>query len=86
MRAIVYEGVGGPEVIQVREVETPEPGSGQVRVRVCATAVNRADLLQRMGAYPPPPGASRDIPGLEFSGVVDAVGADVDAAWEGREV
>lgn len=86
MRAIVYEGAGGPEVIAMREVATPEPGPAQVRVKVCATAVNRADLLQRMGAYPAPPGAAKDVPGLEFSGVVDAVGPGADPQWLGREV
>lgn len=86
MRAIVYEGAGGPEVIALREVPTPEPGAMQVRVRVHATAVNRADLLQRLGAYPAPPGASKDVPGLEFSGVVDAVGEGADRSWLGREV
>jgi len=77
MRAIVIEGAGGPEVLQWREVPTPEPGRGELRVRVRATAVNRADLLQRMGLYPPPPDAPQQIPGLEFAGEVDAVGAGV---------
>lgn len=86
MRAIVYTGAGGPEVIALREVATPEPSEGQVRVRVVATALNRADVVQRLGAYPAPPGVAKDIPGLEFSGVVDAVGAGVERDWIGREV
>jgi putative PIG3 family NAD(P)H quinone oxidoreductase len=86
MRAIVYTGVGGPEVISLREVETPSPTEGQLRVRVVATALNRADILQRLGAYPAPPGAVQEIPGLEFAGVVDAVGKGVDERWIGREV
>lgn len=86
MRAIVYTGVGGPEVIAVREVEAPEPAPGQVRVRVAATALNRADIVQRVGAYPAPPGVAKDIPGLEFSGTVDAVGDGVDPLWIGRQV
>jgi len=81
MRAIVIEAPGGPEVLQWREVPTPEPGRGEVRVRVRATAVNRADLLQRMGLYPAPPDAPQQIPGLEFAGEVDAVGAGV-SAWK----
>jgi NADPH2:quinone reductase len=86
MRAIVYTAAGGPEVIALREVETPTPRAGELRIRVAATALNRADVIQRLGAYPAPPGVAKDIPGLEFSGVVDAVGAGVDPSWLGREV
>ena len=81
MRAIVIEAPGGPEVLKWQEVPTPEPGRGEVRVRVRATAVNRADLLQRMGLYPAPPDAPQQIPGLEFAGEIDAVGAGV-SAWK----
>ncbi len=77
MRAIVIEGVGGPEVLHVREVATPEPGGDQVRVRVRAAGVNRADLMQARGQYPAPPGAPAGIPGLEFAGEVDALGPGV---------
>jgi putative PIG3 family NAD(P)H quinone oxidoreductase len=77
MRAIVITKPGGPEVLELCEVETPEPSPGYVRVRIHACAVNRADLLQRMGAYPAPPDAPRDIPGLEIAGEIDAVGAGV---------
>ena len=74
MKAIVISRFGGPEVLELREVDTPAPGRGEVRVRVRATAVNRADLLQRAGAYPAPPDAPADIPGLEFAGEIDALG------------
>jgi putative PIG3 family NAD(P)H quinone oxidoreductase len=77
MRAIVITKPGGPDVLALREVPTPEPGRGEVRVRIAATAVNRADLVQRLGNYPAPPDAPADIPGLELAGVVDAVGDGV---------
>src|SRR5688500_10289780 len=76
MKAIVITRPGGPEVLELREVPAPQPARGEVRVRVRATAVNRADLLQRMGSYPAPPDAPSDIPGLEFAGELDAVGPD----------
>ncbi len=68
-----------------REVETPTPGAGQVRIRIAASAVNRADLLQRKGRYPVPPGAS-PIMGLEASGVIDALGDGVSDWAVGDEV
>jgi putative PIG3 family NAD(P)H quinone oxidoreductase len=74
MRAIVITKPGGPEVLELREVPTPAPPPDHVRVRVTVAGVNRADLLQRMGRYPAPPGAPTDIPGLEYAGVVDEVG------------
>ncbi len=77
MRAIVLAAAGGPEVLQLREVPTPEPGPGQIRVRVVAAGLNRADILQRMGRYPAPAGWPADIPGLEYSGTVEAVGEGV---------
>lgn len=77
MRAIVVEQPGGPEMLVVRDVPTPEPGRGEVRVRVRATAVNRADLLQRMGLYPAPADAPQQIPGLEYAGEIDALGPGV---------
>jgi putative PIG3 family NAD(P)H quinone oxidoreductase len=80
MRAVVIAEPGGPEVLQVRRVRRPEPGPGEVRVRVATSGVNRADLLQRMGRYPAPPGCPQEIPGLEFSGTVDALGAGV-TSW-----
>src|SRR5206468_2809464 len=74
MKAIVISRPGGPDVLEQRERPVPEPGLGQVRVRVRASALNRADLHQRMGNYPAPPGSPTDIPGMEYAGEVDAVG------------
>ncbi|HSJ74383.1 MAG TPA: alcohol dehydrogenase catalytic domain-containing protein, partial [Miltoncostaeaceae bacterium] len=76
MRAIVVREPGGPEVLELAEAADPVAGPGEVVLRVTATAVNRADLLQRMGRYPPPPGAS-DILGLEAAGAVAEVGEGV---------
>jgi putative PIG3 family NAD(P)H quinone oxidoreductase len=86
MKAIVITQFGGPEVLQLREVDTPQPSRGEVRVRVRATAVNRADLLQRIGFYPAPPDAPADIPGLELAGEVDAVGDGVSELQLGDRV
>ena len=77
MKAIVISRFGGPEVLELREVPTPSPTRGDVRVRVRATAINRADLLQRAGFYPAPPDSPQDIPGLEFAGEIDALGEGV---------
>lgn len=74
MRAIVIRERGGPEVLEVRERQTREPGRKEIRVRVHAAGVNRADLLQRRGLYPPPPGWPAEIPGLEYAGEVETVG------------
>ncbi len=74
MRAIVITRAGGPDVLAVAERPTPTPGMGEVLIRVHATALNRADLMQRRGGYPPPPGAPPDIPGLEYAGEVVALG------------
>jgi len=76
MKAILLNGFGGPEVMGIGDLPIPEPGDGQVRVRVMATSVNRADTVQRKGNYPPPPGES-DVLGLEVAGVVDALGDGV---------
>ena len=77
MKAVMLDGFGGAEVLRIAEVPTPAPGKGQVRLKVMATSVNRADIIQREGNYPPPEGAS-DILGLEAAGIVDAVGGQVD--------
>ena len=74
MRAVVITKPGGPEVLELQARPVPEPGLGQVRVRVRASALNRADLSQRLGSYPAPPGSPADIPGMEYAGEVDAVG------------
>jgi putative PIG3 family NAD(P)H quinone oxidoreductase len=70
MKAIVITRPGPPETLELRDAPDPVPGPGEVLVRVRATAVNRADVLQRRGLYPAPPGSPSDIPGLEFSGEV----------------
>jgi len=81
MKAVVFGGKGGPELVEVREVPDPTPQRGEVLVRVRAAAMNRADLLQRRGLYPPPPGTREDIPGLELAGEVVRAGEGV-AAWK----
>lgn len=73
MRAVIFQGHGGTDVIGVGEVPIPSLNPGQVRVRVHAAGINRADLLQRRGTYEPPHGVPADIPGLEFAGEVEAV-------------
>ncbi|HNQ05783.1 MAG TPA: NAD(P)H-quinone oxidoreductase [Tetrasphaera sp.] len=85
MRAITIPEPGGPEALVLADVPTPEPGPGEVRIRVVAAGVNRADVMQRRGFYPPPPGAS-PYPGLEVSGVVDALGAGVTQWSAGDQV
>lgn len=77
MRAIVIVSPGEPAALEERIVPTPKPGPGQALVRVAASGVNRADLLQRRGLYPAPPGYPKDIPGIEFSGVVERLGPSV---------
>src|SRR2546425_6960978 len=75
MRAIVIKAPGGPEVLEVGEIPDPRPGPGELLVRVRAAGVNRADLLQRLGRYPPPPGEPETI-GLEIAGeVLEEAGA-----------
>ncbi len=84
MQAVTFDSFGGPEVLRLAEVPTPEPGPDEVLIRVLASGVNRADLLQRQGHYPPPRGAS-EILGLEVSGVVDSVGDGVRDWQSGDE-
>jgi putative PIG3 family NAD(P)H quinone oxidoreductase len=86
MRAIAISKPGGPEVLALVERDAPEPSRGEVRVRVRATAVNRADLLQRMGGYPAPADSPPDIPGLEIAGEVEAVGPGVERLAIGDRV
>ena len=76
MKAVVLENYGGTEELQIREIPNPLPGSEELLVKVHATALNRADILQRKGLYPGPP-SEHEIPGLEFSGIVQALGSDV---------
>ena len=86
MRAALITGPGGPDVLQVREVDDPIPSPDEVLVDVKATALNRADLLQRLGGYAPPPGVRADVPGLEFSGVVLEAGDRVTGTAPGDRV
>ena len=79
MRAIVISDIGGPDVLRERELPDPEPRSGEVLIAVAAAGVNRADVVQRQGHYPPPPGAP-DWPGLEVSGTIVRLGSGV-AGW-----
>ena len=86
MKAVVITCFGGPEVLEVRDVPAPEPPAEEVLVQVRGTALNRADLLQRVGRYAAPPGAQQNIPGLEFAGEVAALGANARRWREGDRV
>ncbi len=85
MKAIEIREAGAPEVLQIGRRPIPEPARDEVLIRVAAAGVNRPDVLQRMGGYPPPPGAS-DIPGLEIAGEVVAIGPEAANLTVGREV
>lgn len=86
MRAAVITRPGGPEVLELRDVEPPDAGTGEVLVRIRASALNRADLLQREGRYPAPPGWPADIPGMEIAGEVAARGLRTSLWKEGDRV
>lgn len=85
MKAIEITEFGGPEMLSLCERPVPTPGPEEVLIRVGAAGINRPDVLQRMGLYPPPPGAS-DLPGLEAAGTVEAVGAKVSAIKPGDQI
>jgi len=85
MKAVVLEGYGGLEVLQIKEIPTPKPAKNELLVKVQATALNRADILQRKGFYPGPP-AEYEIPGLEFVGTVIANGDEATRYKEGDTV
>lgn len=85
MTAIAISAPGGPEVLQPAARPVPTPAAGEVLIRVAAAGVNRPDVLQRMGFYPPPPGAS-DLPGLEIAGTIVAVGPGGDPEQLGQAV
>ena len=74
MKAVIITQPGGPEVLEIQERPKPEPGLGQIRLRVRASALNRAYLMQREGNYPVPPGVTAEISGMEYAGEVDALG------------
>ena len=85
MQAIDPDAPGGPEVLRLVERPVPVPAAGEVLIQVAAAGVNRPDVLQRKGGYPPPPGAS-SVPGLEIAGTIVAVGEGVDAIQIGQPV
>lgn len=85
MRQIRFSGSGGPEVIAIETAPVPGPGPGQVLIEVAAAGVNRPDIMQRQGLYPPPKGAT-EIPGLEVSGRIAALGEGVETLSVGEEV
>jgi NADPH:quinone reductase-like Zn-dependent oxidoreductase len=85
VRAVVITSPGGPEVLNLEDVPDPVPGEGEVLVEVTAAGVNPADVMQRQGYYPPPPGASV-YPGLECSGRIAGVGTGVSGWQEGDSV
>jgi len=85
-KAIRIREPGGPEVLEVGEIDLPEPGPTEVLVDVAAAGLNRADCLQRRGFYPAPPGVPADVPGLEFAGVVESVGHAVSTCKPGDRV
>lgn len=84
MRAVTTDGSGGPEVLRVAQIDRPRPGPGQVLIRTVAAGINRADVMQRLGHYPPPKGEPDTI-GLEVSGVVAELGEGVDSPAEGSQ-
>jgi NADPH2:quinone reductase len=86
MKAIVITQPGGPQVLQIQERPTPAYSAGEVLVKVYAAGINRPDIYQRKGNYPPPQGASQDIPGLEIAGIIAEVGAEVTRWKAGDKV
>jgi NADPH2:quinone reductase len=86
MRAAIITRPGGPEVFEIRQVPTPAPAADQVLVRVRAAGLNRADILQRRGLYPPPPGTPQDIPGMEFAGEIAEFGPEARLWQKGQRV
>ena len=86
MQAVVITRPGGPEVLEIQDRPIPEPGVSQVRIKVHASALNRADISQRLGRYPAPPGAPADIPGLEYAGEIDSLADDVTMWKRGDRV
>ena len=86
MRAVVITKFGDPEVLSIVEVDKPQPDTNEILVKVRATSLNRADLLQRMGFYPDPFPGAHEIPGLEFAGTVESCGAQVKSLKTGDQV
>ena len=86
MKAIIITKPGGPDVLQLQERPAPQPGDNEVLINVKAAGVNRPDVAQRKGNYPPPPGAPADIPGLEVAGIIEACGKAVTSLKIGSSV
>ena len=86
INAIIITKSGAPEVMQLQKRPMPEPAANEVLIKIYAAGVNRPDVLQRKGAYPPPPGASQDIPGLEISGIIEKCGTAVTSWQKGDAV
>ncbi|MCX6536455.1 MAG: NAD(P)H-quinone oxidoreductase [Actinobacteria bacterium] len=86
MRAVVITKYGDPEVLSVVDVERPQPDTNEILVKVRATSLNRADLLQRMGFYPDPFPGTHEIPGLEFAGTIESCGEQVKSFKPGDQV
>src|ERR1043165_7450143 len=87
MKAVSITSFGGVDGLEIRDVaDAPRPTADRVRVRVRAAGLNRADILQRLGRYPAPPGFSQEIPGLEFAGEVESAGDDARAWKVGERV
>jgi NADPH2:quinone reductase len=85
MKAVLLDGFGGPEVLRIGEADRPSLSAGQVLIRVVATSVNRPDIVQRQGNYPPPKGES-EILGLEVAGIIEEIGPGVDTCQRGERV
>ncbi len=81
MKIVALDGFGGPEVLRIAEAEKPHPGAGEVLIQVAAAGVNRADIHQRQGNYPPPPGAS-EVFGMEVAGTIVECGPGADPRWK----
>jgi putative PIG3 family NAD(P)H quinone oxidoreductase len=86
MKAVTIPTYGGPEVLELRELPDPSPATGEVLVRVRATALNRADIMQRLGRYPAPQGSSQLVPGMEYAGEIVALGDGVEGWRTGERV
>ena len=86
MKAVVITRFGGPDVLEIQDVPRPTPQSAEILVHVRSTALNRADLLQRLGRYAAPPGVPQNIPGLEFAGEVAELGTNAQRWNKGDRV
>ena len=81
MKAVVLEAYGEPDVLTIKEIACPEPSKGEILVNIIAAGINRGDIMQRRGQYPPPDPNAEEIPGLEFAGVIEELGSS-HSKWE----